>query len=88
MLLPLVSKGLKSIAANIRKLRHRLGMTQHELAKPAGLATRYVQTLESGNANPTAAVIIKVADALSVAPGALFKEAPMHDQKTGRPSGH
>ena len=88
MLPTIVSKGLKSIAANIRKLRLRLGMTQPELAKPAGLAARYVQTLESGKANPTAAVIIKVADALDVAPGALFREAPMHDRKPGRPSGH
>ena len=85
MLLTIVSKGLKSIAANIRKLRLRLGMTQPELAKPAGLATRYVQTLESGKANPTAAVIIKVADALDVAPGALFKEGPMDDRTPGRP---
>ena len=63
-------------------------MTQPQLAEAAGLATRYLQTLESGTANPSAAVVIAVADALSVAPGVLFREAPMHDRRAGRPSGH
>lgn len=88
MLRTIVPKGLESIAANIRKQRLRLGITQQQLAKAANLETRYVQTLESGKANPSAAVLIAVAKALAVGPGELFREAAMHDRRPGRPSRH
>jgi transcriptional regulator with XRE-family HTH domain len=80
-----VSRGLSSIAANIRRLRLKRGWTQEELAEGAGLETRYVQTLESRKANPSAATLIAVAHALHVDPGALFRPAALVERKAGRP---
>lgn len=78
--------GLRSIAANIRRIRQRNKWTQEQLAEAAGLETRYVQTLESGRANPSAAVLIAVAEALEVTPGALFRPALLGARQRGRPA--
>jgi transcriptional regulator with XRE-family HTH domain len=79
---------LRSIAANIRRLRLRQKLTQEQLAEAAELEPRYVQTLESGRGNPTAAVLIAVADALGVTPGVLFRPAELLDRRPGRPATH
>lgn len=79
------SEGLRSIAANIRRLREKRGLTQEQLAEAAGLETRYVQTLESGRANPSAAVLIIVAGSLEVSVGTLFRPAQLRKQRPGRP---
>jgi transcriptional regulator with XRE-family HTH domain len=78
---------LKSLAANIRSLRERRGWTQEQLAETAGLAARYVQTLESPNANPRAVVLLAIADALGVDVGRLFKPAVFEAREPGRPYG-
>lgn len=80
-----VNSALRHLAANVRLLRRKNGWTQEELAEAADLAPRYVQTLESERANPRAAVIIQVADALKVEPGDLFLKAQLPAKKTGRP---
>lgn len=51
---------------NIRQLREARGMTQAQIAKVAGVPRPTWANLESGAANPTLAVMIKVADALQV----------------------
>jgi len=78
---------LASLAANIRALRERRGWTQEQLAETAGLATRYVQTLESPKANPRAGVLVAIADALEVEIGRLFKPATFEAREPGRPYG-
>ena len=78
---------LASLAANIRALRERRGWTQEQLAETAGLATRYVQTLESPKANPRAGVLVAVAAALEVEIGRLFKPATFEAREPGRPYG-
>jgi transcriptional regulator with XRE-family HTH domain len=80
-----VAKGLSSIAANIRRLRRERGWTQEQLAEGADLETRYVQTLESRRANPSAATLISVAAALGVGPGTLFRPAAPAERRVGRP---
>jgi len=80
-----VAKGLRSIAANIRRLRLRRRLTQEQLAGAAGIELRYVQTLESGRANPSAAIILVVAEALDVRPGMLFRPAELPPRRPGRP---
>jgi transcriptional regulator with XRE-family HTH domain len=79
------TKTLRFIAANIRSLRERRGWTQERLAEAAELEPRYVQTLESGRANPSAAVLVAVARAVGVAPGALFRPAQLRPRAPGRP---
>lgn len=45
------------------------GPEQERLAELAGVEPRYVQTLESGRANPTAAIQITLAQALETTAG-------------------
>jgi transcriptional regulator with XRE-family HTH domain len=80
-----VVAGLHSIAANIRRLRILKKWTQEQLAEAAGVEPRYVQTLESGRANPTASILISVAAALESRPGSLFRPAPLPERPPGRP---
>lgn len=51
---------------NIRQLREARGMTQAQIAKVAKVPRPTWANLESGAANPTLAVMIKVADALQI----------------------
>ena len=51
---------------NIRQLREARGLTQQQIAKVAGVPRPTWANLESGAANPTLAVLIKVATALQV----------------------
>jgi XRE family transcriptional regulator, regulator of sulfur utilization len=54
------------IAANIRDLRNLRGLTQQQMAKLSELPRATWQHLESGGANPTLAVLHRVALALQV----------------------
>jgi transcriptional regulator with XRE-family HTH domain len=54
------------LADNIRQLREARGLTQQQLAKLAGVPRPTWANLESGAANPTIAVLVKVASALQV----------------------
>ena len=51
---------------NIRQLREARGLTQQQIARVAGVPRPTWANLESGAANPTLAVLIKVAAALQV----------------------
>jgi transcriptional regulator with XRE-family HTH domain len=80
-----VTLALKSIAANVRRTRLRRGLTQEQLAERSGIEARTVQLLESGHANPTAAVMVMVAVALDIEPGTLFRLARIGERPAGRP---
>lgn len=54
------------LAKNIKQLREARGMTQQHLSKLAGLPRATWANLESGTANPTLAVLYRVAGALQV----------------------
>ncbi len=54
------------IATNMRKLRETLDLTQQQMASRAGIPRATWANLESGGANPTVAVLVKVANALQV----------------------
>jgi len=54
------------LATNIRALREARGLTQSQLARQSGLPRATWANLESGGANPTLAVMHKVAVALQV----------------------
>jgi transcriptional regulator with XRE-family HTH domain len=74
-----------AVSANIRAIRLRRELTQEQLAERADLAARYVQTLESPRANPRVDVLIKVAEALGVSPGQLFRPMQPVPRPAGRP---
>jgi XRE family transcriptional regulator, regulator of sulfur utilization len=54
------------LGRNIATLREARGFSQHQISKLAGIPRATWANLESGNANPTLAVLIKVAQALQV----------------------
>jgi XRE family transcriptional regulator, regulator of sulfur utilization len=54
------------LADNIRALREARGLTQQHMARIAGIPRPTWTNLESGGANPTLAVLIKVASALQI----------------------
>lgn len=53
-----------SLARNIKRLRERRGLTQQELAETSGVPRPTIANLESGTANPTLAVVLRVAGTL------------------------
>src|SRR6476620_9944733 len=54
------------LGRNIQTLREARGRTQQQIARLAGIPRATWANLESGGANPTLAVLIKVAQALQV----------------------
>lgn len=73
------------LAANVRRLRLRQGMTQEALAEAAGIDLTYLQRIERGTANPSIRRVVAVADALGVAPPRLFRKAKTIPRQPGRP---
>ena len=67
---------LKEIMAmNLRRKRHDQQMTQEELAKRAGLSTRYVGAIERGDVSASVTVLGRIAEALGVEPGKLLRRS-------------
>ena len=54
------------LADNIKTLREGRGLSQQQIAKIAGIPRATWTNLESGGANPTLSVLVRVADALQV----------------------
>ena len=56
----------RRVAANLRRIRAKLKLTQEQVAERAGLATRHVQKLEAGAVNATFKTVAALARALGV----------------------
>jgi transcriptional regulator with XRE-family HTH domain len=54
------------LADNIKQLREARGLSQQQIAKAAGIPRATWTHLESGGANPTLSVLMKVASALQI----------------------
>src|SRR5207302_6718565 len=54
------------LARNLISLRHARTLTQDALAKAAGVPRSTIANLESGEGNPSLAVLVKVANSLGV----------------------
>lgn len=50
----------------IKERRILLGLTQQDIADYTGLSLRIIKSIESGQANPSAATLSKVADILGL----------------------
>lgn len=62
----------KRFGSHVKQLREAKGLSKIALADLLGKDRQMVQALERGERNPTMFTIIKLADALEVAPGELF----------------
>jgi transcriptional regulator with XRE-family HTH domain len=74
----------------VRQLRVRCGWTQTDLAERSGLHRTYIGAIERGERNVSLLNIHLLADALGVAPEALFTEVssdPSSPESDGPPPG-
>ena len=58
---------------NLKERRTELGLTQAELAERVGVTRKTVNTVENGVFVPSALLALKLAEALSVPVGKLFR---------------
>jgi transcriptional regulator with XRE-family HTH domain len=73
------------IAANVRQLREKRGLTQEALGEAAGLDFRQVQRAESGRQAISLGTLVALANALEASPSVLFQPAELPPIKRGRP---
>jgi transcriptional regulator with XRE-family HTH domain len=76
---------LRSIAANVRELRLRRGLTQAELAERADVDLRLVQRVERAERDFAVSAFVKLGTALDVRLDALVRPATLHPARRGRP---
>jgi len=76
---------MESFAANVQRLRRKLGLTQEQFADAVGFSPRYISRLESGEVDATLRTIARVAAKLEVPAAALLKVSRLPDAKPGRP---
>ena len=69
----------------LRSIRAALNLTQEQLAEKADLDLRLLQRVESGKNNSTIAVLVALANALEIPPGALLNETELPPPQYGRP---
>src|SRR5207244_4873415 len=61
---------------NIRQLREQCSLTQGQLAHRSAVSQGYLSQLENGEVkNPSAAVLLRVAEAMQIDPDELFEAA-------------
>jgi transcriptional regulator with XRE-family HTH domain len=66
-----------NLATNVRRLREKRALTQQELAELSGVPRPTIANLESGTANPTLSVLLRVADTLAASVEELVRpESP------------
>jgi len=68
---------IKSISTklgqNLKKIRLQKNMSQGDIARSLNVDRGYISTIENGKKNPTLATMEKIAKALGVQVGELFK---------------
>jgi len=77
---------VRALAANVRRRRIRLGLSQESLAEALEVSGRYVQRIEQGRAEPSLRLLVDLSRVLKVPTSALLhKSAPMK-RHPGRPA--
>lgn len=59
----------------LKYYRARRKLSQENLAEISGLHRTYISGLERGIRNPTITIVVRLARALEIAPGALFSDS-------------
>lgn len=81
-------RGRDLVAANVRRIRVALGVSQERLAIDAGVDRSYLGGVERGEANPTIDVLDRIAQTLEVSLADLVGEIdPAAAQSSGLPRG-
>lgn len=69
-------------ASNLRRLRHKKGLSQEELAYAADINRTYVSKLEKGVSYAGLEIIGKISSVLDIEPADLLKLPPKHRRKS------
>jgi transcriptional regulator with XRE-family HTH domain len=85
VLRPEVQQQLEAIAANVRRRRARLGLTQEQFSEQAGFNLRFLQSVERGRVNITIETLVRLAVALHVGPAQLLRASRLPPPRPGRP---
>jgi len=64
---------LDLFAANLRRIRHRRGLTQERLAQDSGLNMTHVAKIERSEREPGVRTVAKLAKTLGVSAAELFE---------------
>ena len=65
-------KKLSGVGVTIREFRQNAGLSQDALADRMDMSTPYISMLESGKRYPSIEMLIRIAIALEVRPGAML----------------
>lgn len=68
-----LDRWLEKLARNLVRLRKSKGMTQTDLAEAASIDRSYIGSVEKGKQNVSLAAVVKIAEALGVAPQDLLE---------------
>jgi transcriptional regulator with XRE-family HTH domain len=52
------------VGGNVRRIRHKKGLTQEQVANISGFSQQYISGLEKGHRNPTVVTVYELATAL------------------------
>ena len=63
----------EQMAARLKALRERLGLTQEQLSEKSGVGRSHLARLETGKQDPTLSTLEKLAKALGVKVGRLLE---------------
>ena len=83
--LPTADEIVAFVAANVRHLRVRRGLTQEGLAELADIPPLRVQRVERGEADVRVTVLVALARALNVPLARLFNARELTERREGRP---
>ena len=72
---------MESLAANLKGLRQRRGLTQEALAERAQTSVFTLQAIERGRANPSFAIVLRLARALRCTLDELAKPAGLQRRR-------
>jgi transcriptional regulator with XRE-family HTH domain len=72
---PEEAEGLARLGQADRELREQHGLSRSELAAAVGVNERRIQALEDGRLDPDYVLLVRLAKALGVRPGALLLRA-------------
>ncbi len=77
---------LDFIAANVRRRRERLGLTQEEFSEQAEFDIRFFRFIEQARKDISVSTLVRLANVLGCDPGALFRPARPAVRRPGRPT--
>jgi transcriptional regulator with XRE-family HTH domain len=76
---------LRSLAANVRRIRVQRGWSQAKLAEELGIAVRSLQAIEAAETDLSTTRLVAMARALKCSVGALVRPSRFAPQPRGRP---